>query len=347
MKKKVISSFAVLCTGVLLFDFCFVGTKHESIKENTLTAGASAMVSDVITTENDLSISESGAVVTAMGSGHYGYQQLGVSIADENLNIRKEPSSDSKIVGKMPVNGGCEVISNQGDWLEISSGEITGYVSSQYMAVGDEAVDLADEIVRDTATVTADVLNVRLDKNTDCEILSTVSRGEQLTVVAVDGEWVEVDVDSDTGFVNAQYVEIKKELPKAMTLTEARFGVGVSDARVAVCNFATQFVGNPYVWGGTSLTRGADCSGFVLSVFANYGVYLPHSSRAQANCGRRVSMSEIQPGDLIFYGSGKRINHVAIYIGGGQIVHASNPKSGIKISSAYNRSPICATRVID
>ncbi|MDY4838965.1 MAG: C40 family peptidase, partial [Lachnospiraceae bacterium] len=116
--------------------------------------------------------------------------------------------------------------------------------------------------------------------------------------------------------------------------------------RVACVSYATQFVGNPYVWGGTSLTNGADCSGFTMSVMAKYGVYLPHSSRAQANCGTRVSASEAQPGDLFFYGSGKGINHVAIYIGNGQIVHASSPSTGIKISNAFYRSPVCVTRVL-
>ena len=110
-------------------------------------------------------------------------------------------------------------------------------------------------------------------------------------------------------------------------------------------SYATQFVGNPYVWGGTSLTRGADCSGFVMSVFANYGISLPHSSRAQANCGTKISASDAQPGDLFFYGNGSSINHVAIYIGGGRVVHASSPKSGIKISGAYYRTPVKVVRV--
>lgn len=99
-----------------------------------------------------------------------------------------------------------------------------------------------------------------------------------------------------------------------MTMTEVRYGQGVSDVRVDLVSYACQFVGNPYVWGGTSLTRGADCSGFVMSVFANYGVSLPHSSGSQAGHGTSISASEAQPGDLFFYGNGSRINHVAIYI---------------------------------
>lgn len=90
-------------------------------------------------------------------------------------------------------------------------------------------------------------------------------------------------------------------------MTEVRYGQGVSDVRVSLVSYATQFVGNPYVWGGTSLTRGADCSGFVMSVFANYGISLPHSSRAQANCGTKISASDAQPGDLFFYGNGSSI----------------------------------------
>ena len=112
-------------------------------------------------------------------------------------------------------------------------------------------------------------------------------------------------------------------------------------------NYATQFVGNPYVWGGTSLTNGADCSGFVQSVYANFGVSLPRTSYEQQNAGTEVSYADAQPGDLFFYGNGSSINHVAIYIGGGRVVHASSPKSGIKISGAYYRTPVKVVRVIN
>lgn len=107
----------------------------------------------------------------------------------------------------------------------------------------------------------------------------------------------------------------------------------------AVVNYACQFVGNPYVWGGTSLTNGADCSGFIMSIYAKFGVSLPHSSGAMAGCGRGVSYSEAMPGDIICYAG-----HVAIYMGGGQIVHASNAKDGIKISGNAAYRPIVAVR---
>lgn len=107
----------------------------------------------------------------------------------------------------------------------------------------------------------------------------------------------------------------------------------------SVVNYACQFVGNPYVWGGTSLINGADCSGFIMSVYAKFGVSLPHSSGAMAGCGRAVSYSEAMPGDIICYAG-----HVAIYMGGGQIVHASNAKDGIKISGNAAYRPIVAVR---
>lgn len=116
----------------------------------------------------------------------------------------------------------------------------------------------------------------------------------------------------------------------------------VSGSGQDVVNYALQFVGNPYVYGGTSLTNGADCSGFTMSVYAHFGISLPHSSSAQRSCGRGVSYSEAQPGDLICYEG-----HVAIYIGNGQIVHASTPSSGIKVSSATYKNIITVRRLVD
>ena len=124
-------------------------------------------------------------------------------------------------------------------------------------------------------------------------------------------------------------------------MTELMYGEGVSDIRVDLCQFAKQYIGNPYVWGGTSLTNGADCSGFVMSVYANFGVSLPHSSAADRHVGSAVNgLENAQPGDLVCYSG-----HVGIYIGGGQIVHASSAKTGIIISSASYRTPLSVRRI--
>ena len=130
-------------------------------------------------------------------------------------------------------------------------------------------------------------------------VWSQTQHGEELEIVSETDGWVQVNIDGEYGYVSGEFVTCATTLADAMTMSEARYGEGVSDVRVDLVNYATQFVGNPYVWGGTSLTRGADCSGFVLSVYAKYGYGLPHSSRAQANCGTRISTSELKPGDLL------------------------------------------------
>ena len=117
-----------------------------------------------------------------------------------------------------------------------------------------------------------------------------------------------------------------------------------SDLGQQIASYAVQFVGNPYVYGGTSLTNGADCSGFVQSVFANFGIGLSRTAASQASGGTSVSLDSLQAGDLLFYSSSGSIDHVALYIGGGQIVHAANSASGIIISNAYYSTPVAARR---
>ena len=182
-----------------------------------------------------------------------------------------------------------------------------------------------------------------MEPRLDAKVLTLIPIGEELEVEEELDEWVKVTVDTDEGYVSKEYVDLSVELPKAATLSEV---TGVSDTRSSLVAYAKQFIGNPYVWGGTSLTKGADCSGFVLSIYKKYGISLPHSSKAQANCGTRIKASAARPGDLFFYGNNGVINHVAIYIGGGQVVHASSARTGIKISNAYYRTPICVVSLL-
>lgn len=278
-----------------------------------------------------------------------GYENIAMSVIGEgNLNIRDSASTEGSIVGKMTNHNACEILGVEGDWTQIESGKVTGYVKSEYIVTGDEALAIAEEEIKTVATVEAGTttLNVRSEASTDSSILSLVGDGEDLVVSQEnDGSgWIQVEVDDEYGYVSADYVAVSKKLPTAKTITEIKYGDGVSDVRVALVQNALQYVGNRYVWGGTSLTNGVDCSGFTMQIMAQYGIYLPHSSRAQPAYGTKISSSEAQPGDLFFYGSGKSINHVAIYIGNGQIVHASNKRDGIKISNAFYRSPVCVVR---
>ena len=329
-------------------------TEKEAALSDTeilMTAGVASMTAtaladeDAAATVSDISVD---LVTQAQDTASvYGYTNLGIAVVDSgNLNVRQAPGTDADLVGKMPNHAACEVLGVDGEWTQIQSGEVTGYVKSEYLVTGEEAAALAEEVKETVAKVTTTTLYVREEPNTDCSIVTSMPMGEELEVIEQLDGWVRVAIDSDEGYVSADYVEVNTELPTAMTMTEVRYGQGVSDVRVDLVSYACQFVGNPYVWGGTSLTRGADCSGFVLSVFANYGVSLPHSSVAQSNSGTKISASEAQPGDLFFYGNGSRINHVAIYIGNGQVVHASSPRTGIKISGAYYRNPVKVVRIL-
>lgn len=279
-------------------------------------------------------------------NANWGYTNLGIADVSDNLNIRAIAAEDGRLVGKLPKDAACEVIETDDTWAHIRSGSVDGYVSRDYLLTGVLAKFRAEELATTVATVTTDSLKVRAEANTDSEVITLVPRGEELEVSAVEGDWVKVFLDDDEVYVSAAYVEVSAELSTAVTMSELLYGQGISDVRVDICQYAKEFIGNPYVWGGTSLTRGADCSGFVMSIFKKYGVKLPRNSRAQANCGTTIKVSEAKPGDLIFYAKGKTINHVAIYIGNGQVVHASSPKTGIRISNVSYRSPFKAVRIL-
>ena len=279
-------------------------------------------------------------------NANWGYTNLGIANVDNNLNIRAVAAEDGKLVGKLPKDAACEVLDSDDTWAHIKSGKVEGYVSQEYLLTGIPAKRRAEELAVTMAKVTTDSLKVRAEANTDSEVITLVPNGEELEVADVEGDWVRVYLDDEEVFVSAQYVEVDAQLGTAITMTELFYGQGVSDVRVDLCQYAKEFLGNPYVWGGTSLTKGADCSGYVLSIFKKYGISLPHSSVAQAGSGTAIKVSEAQPGDLIFYGNGRSINHVAIYIGGGQVIHASNPKTGIRISNVSYRSPVKAVRIL-
>lgn len=276
-----------------------------------------------------------------------GYTNLGMSvISSGNLNIRQEASTDSEVVGILTNHNACELLEDAGDWYKVTSGKVTGYVSKQYLVTGDEAESIAEQEIKTVATVNTETLNVRAEKSTDAAVLSQVGNSEAFTVNSAADGWVEISVDDSVGYISQDYVTLAQALPTAKTIEQVKYGDGVSDVRASVVSYALQFVGNRYVWGGTSLEKGVDCSGFTMRILGKYGISLPHSSRAQPSYGKKISASEAKPGDLFFYGSGRSISHVAIYIGNGQIVHASNKRDGIKVSNAYYRNPICVARYL-
>jgi len=363
MKSRYFRLIGLLTAGVVtvtvpsqvLADTGVTAGISETIASNLETgtsvdAGISSEISeciDIATARATISDTPDATTAAANAQPMCGYTNLGIANVESNLNVREAASEESELAGKLPRDAGCEILGTEGEWSQIQSGDVTGYVKSEFLRTGQEARDYAPSVMSSIATCNTETLRVREEPNTECDIMALMAVGEEVEVIENQGDWIKVSVDNEVGYVSADYVEISNELTKAMTMTEVKYGQGVSDVRVDLVGYACQFVGNPYVWGGTSLTNGADCSGFTLSIFAKYGIYLPHSSAAQANCGRRISASEAKPGDLFFYGSGSRISHVAIYIGNGQIVHASSARTGIKISNAYYRSPICVVRLLD
>lgn len=307
-------------------------------------AGIASIFSVDLTQEEYVTIAKE-----AIGAS-WGYTNIGIAnVESGNLNVRAEASAKGKLVGKMSKDAACEVldIDKETGWAHIKSGEVEGYVSTEFLLVGPEARLRANELVEKVVIADTDGLRVRDNADVNSAVMTQILKGEELEFVEELDGWYKVYVDSEEGYVSAEYAHVEESLDTAVTMTELLYGMGVSDVRVELCEYAKQFVGNPYVWGGTSLTKGADCSGFVLSVFKKYGVNLPHYSVSQSNSGTKISRDELQAGDLIFYAdSSGTINHVAIYLGGNQVIHASNPKSGIKISKYNYRTPVKYVRIL-
>ena len=289
------------------------------------------------------------------------YDNLVISKVNNYLNVRAEPKSDGKIIGKMTSKAAGEILESLDGWYKIKSGPITGYITAdpQYTATGQEAKDIAMQTATLRAVINTDVLNVRTEPNTDAKIWTQIVKDERYPVLAQLDGWVQIELDSvdeedgsegDKAYISTRdnNVEVRYALNEAIKFSPAEEAANAAASRRSkVVNYALQFVGNPYVWGGTSLTKGADCSGFTMQVMKQFGVSLPHYSGAQAKMGKPVKSSEMRPSDLIFYAnSGGTVNHVAMYIGNGQIVHAASKKSGIKISTWNYRTPVAIRNVL-
>ena len=238
------------------------------------------------------------------------------------LNIRKKGSINAKIVGKMKKGNIATVLKKGSEWSKVRSGNVTGYVKNQYLVSEDD--------------------KLKVKKQTD--------------------DWAKVKVDGQTGYVSKDYAKVTYSFGKAKSMKQIQAEQAAKKASVSVsssgssatgsriASYAQQFVGNPYRYGGNSLTGGIDCSGFTQQIMAKFGYSISRTSSSQSGDGRAVSTSNLRVGDLVFYGDGGSIDHVALYIGGGQVVHASNsapyPRGGIKISNVNYRTPICARRII-
>ena len=271
--------------------------------------------------------------------------QPGISIASSYLNIRSKATTDSAVVGRLYKGSICTVNSVSGQWAKITSGKVKGYVHTDYIKIGKEATALYSKYVDREAKVTATKLRVRAKASTKAKILGNVTKNTKLEVKAASKDWVKVSYKGKNGYVHRDYVTLsyKHQYAVAVGNTSTSSSSSTTSTASKLIAYAKQFLGNKYVYGGTSLTNGTDCSGYTQGVFKKFGIKLPRTSRQQATVGRRVSTSNLKAGDLVFYATNGTINHVAIYIGNKQVIHASNAKEGI-IISRYNHRPIYTAR---
>ncbi len=233
------------------------------------------------------------AAFTILGGGHAVKAEVGSSLLTQaesdtkeehfavanvstKLNIRSDPDSSGQIVGKIPTDGLMKIEDYRNGWCLITSGDVTGYVSADYLYSPADSAKIIQKV----------------------------------------------------GISN---------LPAAFK---------VSPVRQQLISFGSQFIGNPYVWGGTSLTDGADCSGYVQRVYSNFGISLPRVSAEQSKVGKQIPVDEAQPADLIFYAKQGSVYHVVINLGDGQVLNASNKKKGICVSSLDSAHAVWAVDVI-
>lgn len=279
------------------------------------------------------------------------FQKLAISIAKDFVYVRKSASTGCKAIGKLHRGSAGTILGKKGAWVKISSGSLKGYVKKEYIATGADAEKLAEKYGTKYAVLKkgTSVLNVREEKNTSSDIVTQLPEGKRYTVKSENADWCRVKVKGKSGYIAKEYVHTKYSFKEAKSLKkktkETVRSYASENKAESLISYAKQFIGNKYVWGGTSLTNGTDCSGFTLRVFQKFGYSLPRTSAEQAGCGSSVKLSELKPGDLVFYKRGGRVHHVAIYIGGGQIVHAAGAKWGI-ITSNMNYSRVSHARRI-
>ncbi len=283
-----------------------------------------------------------------------------------------------KLYNKSAATVSEEVEAEDGKWLCITSGDCTGYVKSEYVVQGNE--ELAKEMSRRVATVNTTTLKVREDASKDASVIDLLPLGDDLTIIdesMSDSGWVKVTCNAGDGYISTDYVDISTEftVAESKAAEEARIAKEEAEKKKAreaakkatasaqasapaassagksysapsgsdggsVVAYGSQFVGNPYVYGGTSLTNGTDCSGFVMGVYSAFGVGLPHSSSAMRSVGYGVNYEDMQPGDIVCYSG-----HVGIYAGNGTLLHASTKRTGITYSNVNYKKILAIRRI--
>ncbi len=241
-------------------------------------------------------------------------------------------AADASVLATLPSGSVCNFEASDVDgWYKVMFNNQTGYVNSQFITESDSMSSFYAQITTDTAAVLSGAGSIFTQ-------IDELSGGTVVEVNGVQNGWYQISLNDQICFIRPTDATITSssgyEDPN-YPLDEVETSSGSS-----VVEYASQFLGNPYVWGGTSLTNGADCSGFVLSVYANFGYSLPHSSSAMRSCGYAVDYGNMQPGDIVCYD-----HHVGIYAGNGLIINALNSSSGITYTNVNYKEILTIRRI--
>lgn len=264
-----------------------------------------------------------------VSADYFGMTKAEGTINSYDVNLREKATSSSDSLGKFAEGDKVTVTGQTGDWYRISYNGGSAYVNKEYVSgtyvsavpnVEGAVTEAAEKTKSYYGMVTASGgLRVRKEASLNSVVLTVLPYGTEVTVDRVGSEWIRIITDAgQKGYVSAEFLSVREG---ERTTRSNATGKGAE-----VVAYAKQFIGTPYVWGGTNLNSGVDCSGFVYSVMKNFGITLNRSSYEMVNNGVAVAKSELAPGDLVFFNAGgnSRISHVGIYIGGGQYIHSTN-----------------------
>ena len=309
---------SILKKGVLLVSMTGIMTAFPMVvhaadiddMQNITAAGSTQILEDCYTSDKTISVKDH-LVPEQKGE----YSDMAFANVQSFLYIRSEPTTESEWVGKLYPDYAAKIIGPVGEWTKVHSGNVTGYVYSEYITVGNEAQKKAEELVQKKDT-----------ENAKEAFTYAESKEEEAARLQKEAE---------------QKAEEEKKAAEEAAKQQEEQQTQAAQTGQAIVDYACQFIGNPYVWGGTSLTNGADCSGFVQSVFAHFGISLPRTTWDMENVGTAVSYDQAVAGDIILYDG-----HVGIYMGNGQIVNAINSAKGIGILPATYTNIVTVRRLV-